>query len=338
MAECLNLVLGLLRWWLQRLRHDAMLGVRDWAQQPEWPLLFVGVIFFQSFLLHWLGYRLAVHRVGWSVPFFEPTSWEGRTGWRKPMVFGISNAMIFVSLMHALRAQKLVQRRFFAHLAAWSTAIEVGIITLQAWRGVPSHFNMDTSLDATLYGIKLISVSVLSLACLAATAGVLLRLSDVQAEKGEALRHGFLLMCVAIVIGFVQVFYGHLPHQQVQNEASTCYYVTAGAHGSPCYEVHGKAIVKLAHFLPLHATEVLLLLAWAARHAFHCHKRRLRVVRTAAVGCWLLALLGLWTTSQGDDIKHPSPSVLLGTVSSLASIVIPFVFVLIAPYHSILTK
>ena len=59
-----------------------------------------------------------------------------------PTAQGISNAMIFASLRHATRAQRLVSRRMVSHLAAWSTAVEVGIITLQAWRDHPLTADM----------------------------------------------------------------------------------------------------------------------------------------------------------------------------------------------------
>ena len=42
-------------------------------------------VLFCSFAVH-----LALH-------VLQQTEWEGRVGWRKPIVFGISNAMVFVS-------------------------------------------------------------------------------------------------------------------------------------------------------------------------------------------------------------------------------------------------
>lgn len=56
--------------------------------------------------------------------------------WRKPAVFGVSNALIFASLHVASRAQGLAPRGPTAHTAAWATAMEVAIITLQA-RALP---------------------------------------------------------------------------------------------------------------------------------------------------------------------------------------------------------
>lgn len=321
---------GLLVWWVRRLAHDATLGLRKWAKEPEWPLLAVTVLFLASFLFHWIGYRLAIHRIGWSEPFFATTEWEGRTGWRKPLVFGISNAMVFISLREALRAQQLVPRRLASHWTAWCTAFEVGIITLQAWRGVGSHFNTSTALDAALYGAKLSGAAVLGSSCFAITAGFMLRPAPgIHAAKAVALHHGLLQLCIAVMVGVAQAVYGHLPRQARSEEDAQCLFVTAGVSASPCYEIHGQAIVKLAHFLPLHVTEILLLLAWATVDVSGSSGPR--VVSIAAACCWSLTCLGLWLTLRGEDIKRPSMESAIVLFASLASIISTFIYAFVAP-------
>lgn len=322
--------------WCLRLHRDAKRGMREWAQEPEWPLLVVSVVGFVSFLLHWLGFRLALHRVGWPAPYFAPTTWEGRVGWRKPLVFGISVAMVFVSLRHALRSQQLLPRRLVSHAVSWSTAMEVGVITLQAWRGVPSHFNTSTPTDLALYCAKLCGVFVLAVCCFASTLGVFLRPAPgLGKAKGAALRHGLLLLCMANVVGLLQIIYGHMPREPRRTEASRCLEVTAGAVTSPCYEIYGDAEVKLAHFLPLHITEVLLLLAWATDHAPCC--RSVCLVHFAAAACWLVVLAGLLLTFFGFSVKQPP---LVGAVPMFAGLVcIPgaFIAVFLNPFWEPLT-
>ena len=110
-------------WWAIELRRAAVAAVRTWSRGPEWPLLVVGKILLASFVFHWLGYRLA--RMGL---LFAATEWEGRLGWRKPMLFGISNAMVFAALAKGLASQTLIPRSACAHAAAWGTAVEVGVI------------------------------------------------------------------------------------------------------------------------------------------------------------------------------------------------------------------
>lgn len=324
-------MLKLLPWWFRRLKYDVLVEFRQWANAEEWPLLYVGVVFFLSFVFHWIGYRAAVHRIGWHQPIFEPTEWEGRTGWRKPLVFGISNAMIFVSLRCACQKQGLVPRRLTSHIAAWSTALEVGIITLQAWRGVPSHFNTSTLEDTALYIVKLFGVLILSAACIGVTAGNLMKPACANPVQSVALRHGLLLLCLSIAVGICQVAYGHSSRHPKLTEMPHCQQATAGLTGSPCYEIHGEAIVKLAHFLPLHATEVLLLLAWATTAAAMHRSTSLVIMQIAAASCWAISVLGLWATWHGISIKHPSFKTALAAALSLLPIPAAFAFVFLSP-------
>jgi len=291
--------------------------------------LAVAVPFMISFFVHWVGYRLARHRVGFSAPFFAPTEWEGRTGWRKPLVFGISNAMVFASLREALASQELVHRSLVSHLVAWSTAIEVGIITVQAWRGVSSHFNVSTSLDASLYCIKLCGAAVLGVGCFAAALGFTWRPAAVHKAKSVALQHGLWSLCIAVLVGVAQAVFGHSARQPRFVEDAPCLVATAAASASPCYEIYGQAIVKLAHFLPLHVTEVLLTLAWAASHLEN--SLGLSAVRSAALGCWSLTCLGLWMTVRGESIKSPTVASAIVLLLSLGTIAMAFVFVIATP-------
>lgn len=327
-----SLLVELVHWWLLRFTCQAKQSVVQWAREPEWPLLATSSIFFLSFVLHWLGYQLAVHRIGWNAPLFAPTQWEGRTGWRKPMIFGISNAMLFISLRIALCAQQRVPRALTSHVAAWSTLVEVAIITLQAWRDVPSHFNTTTELDATLYGVKILGALILSGACVAATFGVLSNARlNASTCRSVALRHGLLLICFAAAVGLAQALYGHLPRlaQAVENEP--CRSATAGVAASPCYEVYGQAIVKLAHFLPLHATEVLLALAWALDQTRQSQARSLGQMQIAAVACWGLALLGIYVTAMGINLKEPPLVVACVLFGLLASVFLMFLITFCVP-------
>eukprot|EP00446_Apocalathium_sp_SHHI-4_P080714 CAMPEP_0177492642 /NCGR_PEP_ID=MMETSP0369-20130122/32465_1 /TAXON_ID=447022 ORGANISM="Scrippsiella hangoei-like, Strain SHHI-4" /NCGR_SAMPLE_ID=MMETSP0369 /ASSEMBLY_ACC=CAM_ASM_000364 /LENGTH=273 /DNA_ID=CAMNT_0018969425 /DNA_START=191 /DNA_END=1013 /DNA_ORIENTATION=- len=103
----------------------------------------------------------------------------------------------------------------------------------------------------------------------------------------------------------------------------------AGAVAAPCYEIHGKAIVKLAHFLPLHATEVLLLLTWAIDHASVRDGHIL--LHVAAAGCWSISIIGLWQTFIGEDLRSPGLHVGVAVLFSLGCVPIAFLRVLFAP-------
>jgi len=262
--------------------------------------------------------------------FFQLSGWEGRVGWRKPLVFGISNAMVACSLKEAIRCQGLFSRGLLAHLAAWPTAVEVAAITLQAWRGQASHFNTSTPLDTCLYMVKLCGVCLLGAACLGSALGVLLQ-PKATAAKAIALHHGMLLLCVSVAVGAAQVLYGHFGLEGPrEDEEDLCRMATAGASGSPCYEIHGRAVVKFAHFLPMHATEVLLLLSWSVVQSSRTLTPLL--VRLGAGGFWGLAALGIAQVLRGESPKEPEGFALVVLLLSLACIVASFVMAFLAPW------
>ena len=290
-----------------------------------------------SSFLHTVGFGLARGGI-----LFAPTEWEGRTGWRKPILFGISNAFIFCVLAKALRSQRLMPRQVAAHLAAWATLTEVGIITMQAWRGEASHFNTHTTLDATLYGFKLAGVSILGGVCLLVSAGCVLRpVRHCDPTDRAALCLGLQLLCVSVLVGFAQVAYGHLvvetmlsqrlhspppsapawrwctsfiwssnapasPQASMDEAAEQlCRRATAGAYGAPCYEAYGRALLKILHFAPLHSTEILLMLSWATHRAGLAPGLGTSLVRVAACGLALVTFGAVWQTLRGSTLSLP---------------------------------
>ena len=224
------------------------------------------------------------------------------------MLFGISNALVFSALRQGLRSQAIMPRSAAAHTAAWSTLLEVAIITVQAWRGEPSHFNTSTPLNAAFYTAKLVGASLLGVVCLGVTAGCAFR-PTASGAKLAALRSGLALLSVAVLVGFGQVVYGHslqsgaghpLPPAITEQE---CRIATAGTSGAPCYEVFGAARLKILHFMPLHATEALLALAWGARTAGLAAPKAIATVHLAAFGLTLLTVASAWQVARGGGLS-----------------------------------
>ncbi len=79
----------------------------------------------------------------------------GAPTWLKPAKFAISTAIYAFTV--AWIAGFLPQRRRLVAIVGWLTSViltvEVAIIDIQAARGVTSHFNVGTPLDAALFGI-----------------------------------------------------------------------------------------------------------------------------------------------------------------------------------------
>ena len=86
------------------------------------------------------------HFVIW---LFAGGDWEGPVSWRKPILFGVSTGVTVLSV--AWLYPKLRPRRWDAVLCGlfgFAMVAEVALITIQQWRGLPSHFNYTTTLDA----------------------------------------------------------------------------------------------------------------------------------------------------------------------------------------------
>ena len=77
-------------------------------------------------------------------------SWQGPLSFRKPATFGLSFGITLLTIVWVSDAVTLSRRARSLLLSAFSAAslLETVLVSLQAWRGVPSHFNVETAFDA----------------------------------------------------------------------------------------------------------------------------------------------------------------------------------------------
>ncbi|MEV1247358.1 hypothetical protein [Nonomuraea sp. NPDC049750] len=92
--------------------------------------------------------------------------WDGPVSWRKPFTFGVSFGLSVLSLTWVSQFIQLRRRNVLLGLFAVASVMEVALISVQAWRGVPSHFNMSTDVDSLIArtlaagGFTLIAVAI----------------------------------------------------------------------------------------------------------------------------------------------------------------------------------
>ncbi|HEY7564752.1 MAG TPA: hypothetical protein VIA81_07500, partial [Acidimicrobiia bacterium] len=82
-------------------------------------------------------------------------SWSGAVSMRKPVTFGISMGLALWTcgwIIDRLPSRPRLESAL-AWLLAGSGLIEVVLITVQAWRGVPSHFNFTTAADGAVFAV-----------------------------------------------------------------------------------------------------------------------------------------------------------------------------------------
>ncbi len=216
------------------------------------------------------------------------TAWEGPLSYRKPMLFGLATGVTCISL--AWVAGWLPGRRrswIVACIIAGCAVVEVGLITLQTWRGVPSHFNTATPFDKTVgYAIDVLITGVtFGIADMTLRAFRPLQRGGIPLARDRvvAIRWGMVLLLLSCLFGYGMLVYG---------------IVRVNAGLSP--EIFGEAgVPKFVHGMPMHAIQILPL----ACGLFHLLSvpppERTRLVHLLALGCVALTVYAAMQTFAG---------------------------------------
>jgi hypothetical protein len=207
--------------------------------------------------------------------------WSGPLSLRKPALFGVSAGVTVWSIAWVLtqfEPRHYDQR--VASLLSGGLLLEVGLITLQQWRGVPSHFNRATTLDATIESMMLGLI-------LLVTAGIAWlcwrsrRLLPMVESRVIAIRAGLWLLLVSCGLGLLVTIAGEM----------------SLAKGQPP-EIWGRAgVIKYPHGAALHAIQTLPLMS-ALLQAFRV-PHAARLLRAAVAAQVLFLAHALWQTFHG---------------------------------------
>ncbi len=194
----------------------------------------------------------------------------GPLSWRKPTTFGISFGLTTLTLGWV--ATYLPVRRRLGWVAAGllcaSTTVEVTWVALQHARGVPSHFNTATTLDNGLFIMGGVAIVVTVLVIAVMTVASFTR-ATAPAPLALAIRSGLVALLAAQAVGVWMIVHG-LALVDAGGDPATDSMSTYGAAGA----------MKVAHAVPMHAIQVLAVLAWLL--SFSGLSRRLQV--------WLVAV------------------------------------------------
>lgn len=225
---------------------------------------FIGGLLLASGLLH-LGILLTTGG-----------SWMGPLSLRKPMTFGLSFGLTLISITWVASFLNLRERTRAALLFTFAAAsvLETALITLQAWRGVPSHFNVATSFDALVTRGLAGGGVVLVLLIVAMTAAAFRPNDAVAPSLRLAVQAGFVLLCAAMAAGGVMIGTGM--SQVFAGNAATAY-ATGGA-------------LKPTHAITMHGILVLPVFARLLALTDWREERRLKMVRHAATVYVVLTL------------------------------------------------
>jgi hypothetical protein len=201
--------------------------------------------------------------------------------------------------------------RISGNILAAASILEIIAITLQAARGVRSHFNVSTPFDAAVFSTMGIAITVLWVTMMV-LAVALLRTRLADRPLAAALRIGFIAAVIGMGLGY---FMTNPNAMQLEAVRAGQRMVESGSHtfgapdGGPGLPLVGWSTtagdMRPAHFLGLHAMQVLpLLVALLARRRHLSEAQRLAAVRAMGIAYTGVMLVLAMQALRGLPVVH----------------------------------
>ncbi|OQR58811.1 hypothetical protein B6E66_38230 [Streptomyces maremycinicus] len=207
--------------------------------------------------------------------------WNGPVSWRKPVTFGLSFGITLLAVVRVTSYVRVGLRLRGALLGVFAAdcVVEVAGITLQTWRGVPSHLDMETPFDTAVSMTLAVGGGVLVVLLTGFAVASFRQRPTGPAGMALAVRSGFAILLVALVSGAAMIARGVV--------------LTRTGHQEAAYQ--STSSLKPLHGVSLHAVLVLPALAWLLSRTSWSESVRRRIV-TVAVGCYAAAVAaaGVW--------------------------------------------
>lgn len=255
----------------------------------------------------------------------DPRTVLSAPAWAKTLKFAISIAFYAGTLIWVLnqitRRPRLV--RFIGNATGVLLLIEIIIIALQTARGVPSHFNAATPLDAALFSVMGIGITSMW-AIDGIGMALLLRERLHTRAMTRAVKLGMLIALIGMALAFtmtapnstqiaalqagqkLSMFGAHNVNAMVDGQTRMIPFLGWNRDGGD---------LRIAHFIGLHALQVLPLAAlWLNRRraAWLNDGTRTALVGVAALVYLGLTLLALWQALRNESIAATGTLILGG--------------------------
>jgi hypothetical protein len=243
----------------------------------------------------------------------DPRQITGAPAWLKPAKFAMSIAIYTLTLawVFTYLPEWPRTRRVVSWITTVTLLLEIVIIDVQAWRGTTSHFNVGTPVDGTLFTIMGLAIVVQTAAAIA-LAVALWRQHFSDRALGWALRLGMTVTIVGALTGGLMA---QPTRAQIDNARAQHHMTLAGAHtvgapdggpglpGTGWSREHGD--LRVAHFLGLHALQMLPLAAFLFGRPGWQERRRVRMVWAIAASYVSFFALLLWQALRGQSVTAP---------------------------------
>jgi hypothetical protein len=214
--------------------------------------------------------------------------------WFKPIKFSTSIALYSLALAWMLGQLRERTMRRTGWLIVAGMVVEMVIIVGQAARGQKSHFNDDGGLGSLLFATMGATIAVVWLLTLA-IALRFLRESGRDRAMTLAIRLGLLVSLVGMAVGFaLSINGGHAVG--VPDGGPGLFFVGWSTVGGD---------LRIAHFVGLHALQVLPLLAALLAQRSVVDALRTRIVWSVGLGYLGIVLLLTWQAMLGQPLLTP---------------------------------
>ncbi|TQM83458.1 hypothetical protein FHX81_5883 [Saccharothrix saharensis] len=263
----------------------------------------------------WLAVVMAVGAVGCAVAMvLDGRVLQGSPLWAKPFKFAVSLAVYSATLSWMLSLPHRARRwtSGAATVIAVIMFVEVGLIALQAGRGMFTHYN---SSDDPLNRFVQLTFGTAIPAMFLTNVVLALVLSFQRFARPDvrlAVRSGLWLAILGMASGYLMVG----PHERVPAvDAGGREVELVGGHsvgvadGGPGLPLTGWSTtggdLRVPHFFGMHGLQVMVLLVLGLAASGLAERVRTRVVAVAALGCTGLFALLVWQALRGEPLVHP---------------------------------
>jgi len=232
-------------------------------------------------------------------------SWLGPLSLRKPTTFGLSFGLTLATVAWVTSFVTLRPSTRTILLGVFTAAcvVETTLVSMQAWRGVPSHFNFESGFDTAVSMTLAAGGGVIILAVIGFTAAALRGATAIPPSMRLAVRFGLLTLLVALGTGAIMIARGVV---QARTGSPQVAYTTAGA-------------LKPLHAVAMHAILVLPALAWLLRFTGWSERRRVRLVWLAIAAYTVLtAVVAIESFSGVSPLAAPP----IATTTSVIAIAV----------------
>ena len=203
-------------------------------------------------------------------------SWQGPLSLRKPATFGLSFGLTLATIVWLVPSVKLSPRARALLVTTFTAAsvLETTLVTLQAWRGVPSHFNLETTFDAAVTRGLAGGGAVLVAVIVALTMAAFRANPDTPRSLRLAIQIGLVALCGSMAVGGVMIGRG----------------MTLVLGGDPQTAYLTGGILKPMHAVGMHAILVLPLIARLFSFVDWSEEQRVTAIKIAAGAYVLVAV------------------------------------------------